>query len=49
VGSLAEVLVKAVEREALVTLERLANVMDAQGLQVRTSSIIMIGPRCVGT
>ena len=48
-GSLAEVLVKAVEREALVTLERLANVMDAQGLQVRTSSTITIGPRCVGT
>jgi len=42
-------LVKAAEQEALVTLERLANVMDVQGLQVWTSSTIMIGPRCVGT
>ena len=42
-------MVKVVEREALVTLERLANVMDAQGLQVRTYSTIVIGSRCVGT
>ncbi len=42
-------LVKAAEREALVTFERPANVMDAQGLQARASSTTMIGPRCVGT
>ena len=39
----SEVLVKTAEREALVTLERLVNVPDAQDLQAWASSIIMIG------
>ena len=42
-------MVKGAERETLVTVERLADVMDAQGLQARASSTITIGPRCVGT
>jgi len=44
----SEVLVKAEEREALVTFERLLNVMDAQGLQ----ECILYNydrMRCVGT
>jgi len=35
--------VKAAEREAFVTFERLVNDMDAQGLQACASSIVMIG------
>jgi len=39
----SEMLVKAVEREALVAIEGLVNVMDAQGQQAWASSTIMIG------
>jgi len=36
------VLVKVAEREALVTLERLVNIVGTQGLQTWTSPTIMI-------